>query len=279
INGGEIAALETHRDRPGAILVDMGDLTALPGLVDAAAALPADAGPALGPLLLSFGVTTIVANHPQSESLNAIWSGKDMPGPRVLGKDWQLDLESAPTLLLGVSALPASPRGIRYRDLTSGAGAAPATMFSGLADAGTQGLGALLESRQVTLLEPYPRARRRFSEQQPLAAVADSLVLGSKLNGMPPGIATQAELLALAAAGLSGEQALRTAGSNAAAALGLERHIGRIAPGYAADIVLVDGDPLGGVAAAQKVVAVVRNGRFYSVIGLLERAERALDVE
>jgi len=41
----------------------------------------------------------------------------------------------------------------------------------------------------------------------------------------------------------------------------------------------VDGDPLANVADLQKVVGVVRNGRFFSAIGLIERARDAQSVE
>ena len=100
-----------------------------------------------------------------------------------------------------------------------------------------------------------------------------------KPNGMPPGIALHAEFRALADAELTAEQVLRAAGVNAAAALGLGLQLGRLAPGSVADLVIVDGDPLANVADLQKVVGVVRNGRFFSAIGLIERARTASNVE
>ena len=45
-------------------------------------------------------------------------------------------------------------------------------------------------------------------------------------------------------AGMSPEQALATATTNAATLLGRENELGKVAPGYFADIVAVDGDPL-----------------------------------
>jgi len=88
-----------------------------------------------------------------------------------------------------------------------------------------------------------------------------------------------AELLALTESGMIPEQALHTTGVNAAAALGVNLQIGRIAPGASADIILVDGDPLKNINDAQNIVGIVRNGRFFSVIGLIERAENANNVE
>ena len=104
-------------------------------------------------------------------------------------------------------------------------------------------------------------------------------MLGSKPNGLPPGLALHAEMRALAAAGLSGDQVLMTASSNPAVMLGLDKQIGRIAEGALADLVLVSGDPLARVADTINIVAVVRNGRFYSLVSLLERARAGPHVE
>jgi imidazolonepropionase-like amidohydrolase len=48
-------------------------------------------------------------------------------------------------------------------------------------------------------------------------------------------------------AGMTPEQALRTATTNAAALLGKENELGAVAPGYFADLVAVQGDPLGDI--------------------------------
>ena len=273
ITGSRIDAVEERRDRPGAIVVDLGDLTALPGFIDAHASLPADVDESLGPVLLSFGVTTLVTASVQPEELKRRWSGKDMPGPRVLGKDWQLELDSISTMTLGAESLPVSPRGIRYEDARLSDSAEPATILSGLADARTPGLPEVLRSRQARFLSGFPTSIRRFTETPLLASQTPSIVLGSKSNGLPPGIALHAELRALADAGLNQEHVLRTTGINAAKALGLGLQVGRIAPGSSADIVLVDGDPLDNINDTLKIVGVVRNGRFFSTIGLLERSQ------
>jgi predicted amidohydrolase YtcJ len=209
----------------------------------------------------------------------AAWTARGVP---VLASSWQVALGSGATMLLGANSLPASPGGKRYADSSLGGGMAPMTIVSGLADLHTPGLQNLLGMRQAELLPPA-RALRRFADTPvPGAdAVADStaMVLGSRPNGLPAGMATHAEFLALAAAGLNGEQVLRAAGVNAATALGLGLRLGRLAPGSIADIVIVDGDPLRRPADLAKVVGVVRNGRFYSAIGLVERAQAAAGVE
>jgi hypothetical protein len=279
IEGSRISALEERRDRPGAIIVELGDLTALPGFIDSHASLPTDLNESLGPALLAFGVTTIVVDHARAGELNQRWSGKDMPGPRVLGDDWQLQLNSISTAMLGAESTPTSPGGIRYEDAQIAHGVDATTILSGLADSRTRGLPALLESRQAGLLRSYPTAIRRFTEKPRLEARSSSIVLGSSANGFAPGVALHAELRALSEAGLGEDYVLRAAGVNAANALGLGLQVGRIATGSSADLVLIDGDPLRDIEDSLKIVGVVRNGRFFSAIGLIERAEQSGSVE
>ena len=323
IDKGRITAIEEQRDRSGSIVVDMGNLTALPGLIDAYATLPDDTDPAVGPLLLSFGVTAVVAEHSGAADLGETWTGKELPGPRVLAAaalddstasgqpwlltlsgdmasglarrdlvadrleagipvlatNWQVGVGAGATYWLGADALPASPGGARYEREQLGGDDAEITVFSGLADALTPGVAELLTSRQAALLGHPPAPARRFPERPVLGRSTAGVVLASRPNGLPPGIAQHAELRALQAAGLPAERALRAAGVNAAAALRLGAQLGRIAVGSGADIVVVDGDPLTDVSHAGKVVGVIRNGRFFSAIGLIERARAAGDVE
>lgn len=247
IDGGRITAVEPHSDRSSATVIDMGDLVVLPGFIDSLAnlsPLTSELGDRSGPLLLASGVTTIVGRAGDSERLNTVWSGKAMPGPRLLsGADW------------------------------------PPPRVRSVADSMTPELPALLQSRQGQLVNSPAPVPRRFSEPLDLKARASAMVLGSYQNGLPPGIALHAEFRALVAAGLKPEQSLKAAGVNAAAALGLDPLIGRIGVGAAADLVFVDGDPLSGIEAALNVVAVVRNGRFFSVRGLLDRVNSPESVE
>ena len=77
----------------------------------------------------------------------------------------------------------------------------------------------------------------------------------------------------MAAAGRPGHDILDAAGSHAADALRLTGQLGSLAPGAAADIVILAGDPLARANALTSVVAVVRNGRFFSAVGLIDRSE------
>ena len=279
MESGRIVAVEPPAERPDTILVEMGDLTALPGFIDVQARLPREPDASLGPILLTFGLTTLVADTEQADTLNALWSGKETPGPLVLGADWLLDLEPVAAMNLSFDALPTSPRGLRYEDARLTDAAEPATVMSGLADSRTPGLAELLRSRQAGLLRGMPTALRRFNEAPSLDAQSSSIVLGSAPNGLAPGVGLHAEFRALANAGLDAEHVLRAAGINAARALGLGLQVGRIAPGSSADLLIVDGDPLADISDTLNVVGVVRNGRFFSTIGLIERVAAPAPVE
>ena len=62
-------------------------------------------------------------------------------------------------------------------------------------------------------------------------------------------------------AGMTPEQALQTATSNAAALLGKEKELGALAPGYLADLVAVEGDPLSDInVTLSKVKWVMKGG-------------------
>jgi imidazolonepropionase-like amidohydrolase len=61
-------------------------------------------------------------------------------------------------------------------------------------------------------------------------------------------------------AGMTPAQALATATSNGAALLGMEKSLGDVAPGFLADLVAVEGDPLTGIGAAIHGVRWVMKG-------------------
>ena len=324
IEGGRIVDVAARREWQDATVLDLGNVTILPGFIDLWSSMPEGPAQQAGPRMLAYGVTTIVTDDPAPNE--NVWEGEQSPGPRVLaasdistpmGQDtgqtwffvkvaagdandiatleavrnwqasgvpvlaesWNTGLGIGADLLVGADSLPSSPVGGQYQDMQVAARHGPVTLISGLADAGTPGISSLLGSRQASELGQGTLPGRRFSSMPALAASSSAIVLGSKPNGLPPGLALHAELLALASAGLRGKRLLEATGSGAAEVLGLDNQIGRITPGALADLVLVNGDPLNNAADALSIVAVVRNGRFFSLVGLLERAKDASGVE
>jgi hypothetical protein len=325
IDGPRIAAIENRQEWPDATVLNLGDVTLLPGFIDSYSSVSAKDQKTHGAELLSYGVTTLITSDYPSGYDPLLWEAEATPGPRllwagdiaqgqaeddrqfqfvtipttglsdadrrsavsawqnrgipILAESWSIGLGVGADLLLGVESLPSSPKGIHYQDIQAATTAAPVALVSGLADAGTPGLNALLQSRQAKLLQGRVTTLRRFSTTPNFASGAPSIMLGSKPSGLPPGLALHAEMRALAAAGLSGDEVLRAGSGTPSSILGLDDQIGRIAVGTFADMVLVSGDPIARVADAMNIVAVVRNGRFYSLISLLERAGGASHVE
>ncbi|MEU3353637.1 amidohydrolase family protein [Streptomyces sp. NPDC037389] len=83
-----------------------------------------------------------------------------------------------------------------------------------------------------------------------------------------PGFALHQELEHLTLAGLGAAHALRAATTTPAHALGLEALLGTIEPGKAADLVVLDADPLDDIRNTRRVDSVVTRGH------LIDRAER-----
>ena len=79
-----------------------------------------------------------------------------------------------------------------------------------------------------------------------------------------PGASLHRELQLFVRAGLTPLQALQTATLNPAIYFGKTAEWGTIAPGKAADLVVLRANPLIDIANTRTVVAVVADGRYYS---------------
>lgn len=94
-----------------------------------------------------------------------------------------------------------------------------------------------------------------------------SLAIGTE--GIGPfyevaGVGVHDEMALLSQAGLSNEQVLRVATVNGAELLGFGDRKGRILPGFDADLLLLDGDPLEDLTTLRAPAAVLVMGRLYS---------------
>ncbi|MER7192032.1 amidohydrolase family protein [Streptomyces flaveolus] len=125
------------------------------------------------------------------------------------------------------------------------------TAIAGLADSSDP----VLAERGRTYLPVLKDAVRAAHEAGvPLAAGTDSS------GGEVTPIGREIELMR--AAGLSPLEAIRTATVNAARLLGVSGSVGRLAPGCAGDVLVVDSDPLSDVSTLSRPVGVVRAGRI-----------------
>jgi hypothetical protein len=243
IEGGKIVSVVSRTEHPDGTILDLGNVTLMPGLVDASASF--GGRPPQGEEILAYGVTTIATTDSLPDWNPLVWESEATPGPRVI----QIEADDSK----------------------------PAV--SGLADGSLGNLAVLMNSRQSLAFGYTTRPQRRFASTPDIADVATVIAAGSAANQLPPGAALHAELLALRVAGLNAEQTLHAAGKNAAKSLGVENQIGSITPGGMADLILVSGDPLANTGDALNIIAVVRNGRFYSLVSLLERVSSRSNVE
>lgn len=97
------------------------------------------------------------------------------------------------------------------------------------------------------------------------ATFAHALAAGVTIaNGSDAGVFAHGqnahEIELLVAYGMTTRQALRAATATAAAVLGRGADLGRIAPGFTADLAAFDGDPLADVAALRHPVLVLKEG-------------------
>lgn len=101
------------------------------------------------------------------------------------------------------------------------------------------------------------------SSRRSLRDLADAgarVIAGTDAPIFPYGLSLLAELRAFRDAGLPADAVLRAATSEAAAALGADDQLGRLAPGLLADLVIVAGDPLADPLELGRVEMVMING-------------------
>jgi imidazolonepropionase-like amidohydrolase len=114
----------------------------------------------------------------------------------------------------------------------------------------------------------FETAKRAFQAGARMVVGSDAVYNGWGLN--------MRELDWFVKMGMTPAQALKTATTEPAAMLGMEKSLGAVAPGFYADIVAVQGDPLANITAASKaenIRWVMRAGRV--VVDKTKRAERA----
>ena len=96
----------------------------------------------------------------------------------------------------------------------------------------------------------------------PLLAREGLLAFGTDVPWVAPAGAVRREIGLLRQAGLSPLEVLQSATQHAASYLGRETELGRIAPGYVADLLVLQSDPLEGERGLLDPLVVVKSGRI-----------------
>ena len=108
--------------------------------------------------------------------------------------------------------------------------------------------------------EPEPPRLREARESFARALAAGVTIANGSDAGVFAHGSNAREIELLVAWGMTPRAALRAATATAAAVLGRGRDLGRIAPGYLADLVAFAGDPLADIAALRHPVLVIKGG-------------------
>jgi hypothetical protein len=123
----------------------------------------------------------------------------------------------------------------------------------------------------------YDAAAARTAEAETAGV---RLLLGSDTNDVyvAPGVGLHWEIELWRRAGMPPASILRAGTSHAAAYFGLESTFGRVAPGYAADLVLTERNPLEEPGTLRAPLAVMQEGRLYRREALRSMEAQAQDV-
>lgn len=101
------------------------------------------------------------------------------------------------------------------------------------------------------------------ARMQTLKKIVDAggrIAAGTDSPFIPHAEGLHTELEIYVRSGLTAAQALRTATSESAYAMGAGDQIGTLAPGFLADMVVVDGDPLENISATRAINTVIKSG-------------------
>ncbi|MEB8338284.1 amidohydrolase family protein [Streptomyces endophyticus] len=105
----------------------------------------------------------------------------------------------------------------------------------------------------------FDAVRRMAEAGVRLIAGTDAGVQRAGFDGLPAGLTFYEHL------GVPNDRVLAMAATEAAQALGLDETTGQLTPGYSADVLVVDGDPLTDIGALQSVETVIAAGRRHEV--------------
>jgi hypothetical protein len=164
-----------------------------------------------------------------------------------------------PTLIVGQSYREVRMRAVEFEPIEHEC-APPRTIGS------FDVLPALPESALPRPAEPPPN--RLPIEQRNLKKLADAgavIAAGTDAGNTRTlhGPSLHRELVLMAGAGLSPMQILVSATANGARLMGREAELGRIEPGFRADLLVLDADPLDDIRHTRRISMVVRGGSVY----------------
>jgi imidazolonepropionase-like amidohydrolase len=123
------------------------------------------------------------------------------------------------------------------------------------------GIGNYTESAFDTMQKVLPEFQELF--RRAIRTPGLKVIFGTDAVAGAHGRNAEEFLYRVQTCGQDAMAALVSANSLAALALGLQDHTGSIAPGYDADIIALDGNPLADITAVRRVVFVMKGGKVF----------------
>ncbi|MEN0653896.1 MULTISPECIES: amidohydrolase family protein [Hyphobacterium] len=130
-----------------------------------------------------------------------------------------------------------------------------------------------METLQDNFTNRYIDLIARFAAQGGQLSFGTDTAVGGLGWGSPPGLAGYWEMLDWQAAGLSGRDIVRAATIGNAELLGVDADLGRIAPGYQANLVLLAANPWDDIAAWNRIELVIVRGEVIDRAALSARRQ------
>ena len=93
-------------------------------------------------------------------------------------------------------------------------------------------------------------------------------------HGQREGLGSHWEIWMLVQGGMTPHQALRSATLEGARYLGMDSQLGSLEPGKLADLIVIDGNPLGDIRESENVTYTMVNGRLYDAATMTEIGNR-----
>lgn len=120
-------------------------------------------------------------------------------------------------------------------------------------------------AERVALVTPQEKAVTR------VVRAGGHVTAGTDAPINPYGLALLMELEQYVAGGLTPLEALRTATTENAMAIGMSADLGAVTPGHFADLVMLGGNPLANIRELRDVKQVMKDGQVYTEASLLQR--------
>ena len=141
---------------------------------------------------------------------------------------------------------------------------------------------AFLRMRYETSTSPWPALLKKEMQFERAFAAAGGLLLAGEdptgIGGVLAGFGDQREVELLVEAGFTPVEAIRIASLNGARFMGQGDHIGSIATGKQADLVVIHGDPSANIADIERVETVFKDGIGYDSAKLINSVRGVVGV-